>query len=484
MVGRSVVRAWVAAAQGGMMGRWGWLGVLSMVWACGSEDGDPAARFEDGACGHPILKEHRERFSVRCGLLSVPELRSDPEGPRATLPIAVIEPTTVSGLDNPPILYLEGGPGGTTWYFTLELAGDLVTQLDRAVILFEQRGAPLANPALECDRSLSRCRDFYRDRGIRVDGYSVLESAQDVCTLVDRLGFDQVALHGVSYGTLLAQEVMRRCPDRVSSAWIDGVLPADEPWSLELGPNFAASMERVFEVCGASEACRAAYPDPRGVFEELLETLPRGDGFDSVFTADQLVEFLFAGMYEPAFVEGVPGLLYAVRDGRVFEFLEAWYLGSPPRASRPRQLASSFAQGMYFAVSCNDDLQYLERPQLEATHASLHPVLRDHFLALLDQALAECETWPHHAREAKSPVTVAVPTLATSGGFDPITPPDGGERVAHHLPLGQFVQFGDASHGLLFDDCARKMWFAFLEDPLAPVGTRCAGERRVQFFVE
>jgi pimeloyl-ACP methyl ester carboxylesterase len=329
------------------------------------------------------------------------------------------------------------------------------------------------------------CLSSYLGRGIRTEGYRTTESARDVCSLLDLLGEDQVELHGVSYGTLLAQEVMRSCPERLRSVWLDAVLPADEVWSTRLGPNFQEALDRTFVACGAQADCKRAYPDPAAVWSALLDAPP--EGLYPFFGAADLAEYLFGGLYDPTFAAAVPGLLYAIRDGRFFEYLDAFYQSVPflPLGYTPIYLGSDFAAGLNFAMSCNDDLQYLDLEEVAAQSAALHPVLAEHFSSMLAAQRQECVRWSRGPKEPKSLVTVEVPALVTSGGFDPITPARGAERVARALPKAQYVNFSHLSHGLLIGEgCGYELYREFLADPERPLDTSWARDARVEFFVE
>lgn len=467
---------------------------LLLFAACsdGATD-DPEAALGEALCRHPLLEGQRENLQIRCAELTVPEVRSDPDSPRIELPIAVLSSNLIPNEDA-PLLYLTGGPGGSTAGYGQRADLAFVHSFGRPVIAFEQRGAVLANPALQCELGwLADCRDEYRARGIHTEGYNLAESARDVCSAVELLGYDQVALHGVSYGSALAQEVLRTCPDRVQAAWLDGVVEMDRPWSTELGVGFHSALERVFRMCHAREDCRAAYPDLPGVLAHLLETLPRETDLDPLdayaLSSDALIDTVFGWLYYAEIVPSLPAFLYRLdRDGlesayEVFS-LPGWSVGPRGRDVVYRGPATTFADGMHFAVSCNDDLQYVDLEAVRTAHAPLHPVMRDHFVASIAADQEECLTWDRAPRAPKSAITVDVPVLVTGGGFDPITPVAGAQRVAHQLPDAQFVQFADRAHGLADDGCATAMFLSVLSDPAKAVSTHCANSSTIQFVID
>src|SRR5207302_4130586 len=109
----------------------------------------------------------------------------------------------------------------------------------RDAIIFDQRGVGYSVPALNCPpvggrdpmsaalesvSDLARCRDDVVREGIPLDAYTIPESAADVNDIRQALGYAQLDLYGLSYGTKLALAVMRDFPTTVRSAVLDSVL--------------------------------------------------------------------------------------------------------------------------------------------------------------------------------------------------------------------------------------------------------------------
>jgi pimeloyl-ACP methyl ester carboxylesterase len=460
--------------------------IATLAAGCGGSGfDDPGTRFEPGPCRFGMTRDQLENLDVSCGTLIVPELRSDPDGPVIRLPVA--EYALASGSPSPsaedraPVVLLTGGPGQSSALLATSIDSGLLIGLQRRVIAFEQRGTALSEPALDCDpdASAADCRASFERRAIRTEGYNTRENARDVCSLIASRGM-QVSLRGVSYGSLLAQEVLRTCPELVESAWIDAIVPSDEPWSSDLGGSFQSALDRLFLACGSNERCAAAYPELGSVFVEVLETLPETSTSTESLDAARLLNLLFDAMYHPEVIRLLPGFIYALRDGRVESYFDALR-----RARVRRSFADGdFSYGMYYAVSCNDDFQYFTRADAELRAAGLHPRIAKHFVDYAASLIDECEKWSRTPKEEKSLVRSDVPTLVTSGGFDPITPADGARRVAKALSRGQFVQFAHLSHGIRSHACTAEMWRDFLAHPEAPVDRSCARDVHLDFFVE
>ncbi|NKB90468.1 MAG: alpha/beta fold hydrolase [Acidobacteria bacterium] len=135
----------------------------------------------------------------------------------------------------PPIVILDGGPGGAAIEATRGAYFDIVQRL-RAfgdVIVADQRGTGVSSPALGCKQAANlagaelltienwlaaiatpatKCAKGWRKKDIDLDAYSSAESAADIDAIRDALGVQQVTLWGVSYGTQLALTIWSSSP--------------------------------------------------------------------------------------------------------------------------------------------------------------------------------------------------------------------------------------------------------------------------------
>jgi len=111
-----------------------------------------------------------------------------------------------------------------------------------AIIVYEQRGIGDSQPVLDCPErdeqalqdassgvprpaadphavaALLRCRDRLSESRIDLAAYNTTQSAGDVDGIRRALGYDKVDLLAVSYGTLVAQAVMRSFPETLPSS--------------------------------------------------------------------------------------------------------------------------------------------------------------------------------------------------------------------------------------------------------------------------
>jgi outer membrane biosynthesis protein TonB len=107
---------------------------------------EPVATFEEAPCPFNVP----EGAPVECGFVVVPEDHNDPTGPTIRLAVVVIKDQSENHQADPVIL-LSGGPGEKTIASAPAIAQLLAPVYpNRDFILFDQRGAGLSEPALEC----------------------------------------------------------------------------------------------------------------------------------------------------------------------------------------------------------------------------------------------------------------------------------------------------------------------------------------------
>jgi pimeloyl-ACP methyl ester carboxylesterase len=156
-------------------------------------------------------------YDLACGYLVVPENRSQPEGKKVKLPVMVFH--TQSPNPKPdPVIYLAGGGGFNVMPLLpvyMQLFGDAILR-NRDFIAYNQRGAPLSEPALPCPGygnllyDLARNSDLSKEeimaqkvaflcnfhddlveQGINLEMYDTTANAADANDLRIALGYEQ-----------------------------------------------------------------------------------------------------------------------------------------------------------------------------------------------------------------------------------------------------------------------------------------------------
>lgn len=267
--------------------------------------------------------------TVDCGYLIVPESRDDPGGTTIALAVAIVRsPGGATFAD--PVVFLEGGPGGSAltgidaWYNT-------PLGQTRDIVLIDQRGTGYSEPGLFCEAEFEEydseaeltaaCRDELIAQGINLAAYTSAENAADIADLRVALGYDAVNLYGVSYGTRLAMTVMRDHPQGIRSVVLDSPYPPSADAYDEDGLNFYLSLQALSRDCAADPDCNAAFPDLENFFLNLVEsanmdpiTIDFGEGPEE-FLGDDLVDDLYQKFYDTAIFPYLPALIYDYAEG-------------------------------------------------------------------------------------------------------------------------------------------------------------------------
>ncbi len=424
--------------------------------------------------------EGRQEVAARCGKLAVP-LNPDAAPDQAEqieLFVAVVPAMTESALPD-PLTVISGGPGDASTRFFAQAQGAFEQiRRTRDVVLVDQRGTGKSAP-LHCEnfRDLPPLADISVDVddvvGMTLDCLAALEqdprffttslAVRDLERVREALGYERLNVYGISYGTRVAQHYLRRHPQRVRAAILDGVVPP----SIALGPDTALESDRalrgLFARCREDEACHAAFPDLEGRFDAVLARLteapaqvsfphPRtGESMDVGLNHLTLAGVVRLLLYAPVTASMLPVLIDAAHAGDYLPLVSQAHFASLDVAD--------LAIGLNYAIICAEDAPFLEQVDLEAQRATY---MGDTFVEALRRV---CERWPAGPVDAdfKAPVESDVPVLFLSGEHDPITPPryvplaaQGLTRYAELLGPGQ-------GHGMLATGCAPRIMAEFVE---------------------
>ncbi len=109
--------------------------------------------------------------------------------------------------------------------------------------------------------------------GINLNAYTTLENAADVHDLIRALGYQQVNVEGVSYGTRLALTVMRLFQADLRSVVLDSVIPPQVNGFTSIPPAALRAFDVLFQGCSADPSCNSTYPHLHAVFYQLVADL-------------------------------------------------------------------------------------------------------------------------------------------------------------------------------------------------------------------
>lgn len=467
-----------------------------------------------------------EGQSYYCGDLEVPEDRRDASSRKIKLHVAVIKGKE-GGI---PTIELNGGPGGSADFLVGDLAarsnalleayGPILATGD--LVLFDQRGVGRSVPRLGCtidfvtgaSEETSDCAKRLQADGINLAAYDTAANADDVHDLKLALGAAKVNLHGISYGTRLGLEILKRHGGDINAAIIDGVMPADVPIMGQFRVALDGVVSSVFSACSADAKCGATYPDLEGKLTALEAKLtatpfvvkdPYGDpAYDTTYDFQAFVEEMIASSY----VEGTHGRI-PFRINQLLGMTPAEFeadfgaMGAPgdkpledpdnallaevdelrANASDEEWEAMDSSHGMYLSVTCNDYAQHERQDEALLTVKKIRPVLQSE--AELAAEFGECAVWPTRPSDPglRQPTTHAGPVLVIGGALDPATPAFWARHAAEALANEQLVIVPTGGHGLM-DACGAGLKGAFLADPSRAFEGSCATQRTLSFYYD
>jgi len=405
---------------------------------------------------------------VFCGKLSVPERREQPDGRRIDLNVMVLAATEGPSVPD-PLVFLAGGgvlPATRLAPFLSRTMAEL--RRSRDVLLVDQRGTGASNP-LSCTLQLPPFNDLERDRAVvrervtacvaefatRADvrAYSTTRAMHDLEQVRSLLGYSQLNLWGVSYGTKAAREYLRLYPAQVRSLVLSGVVPRDRAWWGEQAANAESVLREYYRLCERDPACGSAFPNPREALERLLVRLERqpiqiGDSVQ--VSATDVRRVLYNRLSESWSAVTIPLLVQLALDGDAAAF-------SAPRQPGPGPIP----RGIFYGITCSEEFprQSADRIRASAEGSFLGP------MAAL-QHLAVCAAWPTWPIDSGlwEEVSSNVPTLILNGALDHITVVPYAESVAARLPRSRLLVLPLRGHND-FDPCIGQIIQQFVRRP-------------------
>jgi pimeloyl-ACP methyl ester carboxylesterase len=459
---------------------------------------------------------------VVCGVLVVPEDRSDPAGNQVELAVAIILSRSAEPAPD-PVIYLEGGPGGAAIFGIEDLMRHPIVE-ERDLIVFDQRGNGFSLPSLNCpeleeeaEDGVQACRDRLIEEGVNLDAYNTAASAADVNDLRVALGYDQVNLWGISYGTKLALTTLRDFPDGIRSVVIDSVYPPEIEDLAQQATAFVGAYQALFDRCAEDADCSAAFPDLEFVFYDTVAAyneapmyIETEDG-EVELTGDEILAQLFQALYDS---ERLPYLPYALDllsysddvdalvDG--YDILTGAYRPDDSGAELPPSAVEespdvqaitdelgdiSDSEGQAYSVDCSEEYQLTDVDAAYAAAEQAPEEVVGYLVGGIDSALNDCAIWNVQTAAVRENLRVSsdLPVLILSGLMDPITPPEAGESASLGLTGSQVVVFPTAGHGISFTDtdagaCAKSLVTTFLDDPITLLDTACVAQTDVMEF--
>lgn len=453
------------------------------------------AYLEDGDCAELFADFDFEldfaELGVTCAYLIAPEERSDPERAEVALALAIIPSRSATPRPD-PIIYLEGGPGGSAMLGIADWV-DSPLRDEYELILFDQRGTGLSQPSLNCfemeeaeddeDNLVAAevCRDRLSDEGVNLSAYNSAANAADVADLIAQLGYDEVNLLGISYGTRLALTVLRDNAAGVRSVILDSPYPPQVQAYNEQALNAGLAIQALLLGCTADADCNEAFPDLDARFYALLDQLNEepvlieledyesGDLSDVEVSGDDLVSQMSDWLYVTDLIGYIPLMIDELEYGETatLSFLYETSGGGFRRQGADQGDVSD-SEAMFYAVECREESSFSTLDEARDAVAALPPQLAEALLGSVESFFELCPIWDVEAATVREREVVRsdVPTLVLAGEYDPVTPPSWGVLAAQGLSTSYFYVLPGGGHAVIdASDCMMAISKAFLANP-------------------
>lgn len=433
-------------------------------------------------------------IEIRCAKVSVFEDREQKQGRKIDIHVAVL-PAKLDRKKPDPVFIFAGGPGQSA----IEVGPRVLPALgrlnrERDLVFVDQRGTGKSNKlgckvddkdSLEGFGGDAEVRAFIQEclaaarKHAAPEFYTTTLAMQDLEDVRRALGYDKINLWGASYGTRAALEYVRRFPQHVRTATLDGMAPFDIALPLSFVADSHASLDALLKSCAREPACTRSFPQLEADLTELVRTLdanprkvavrhPRtGEPIKVRVSGAMVLGGIRGAMYAPNVASVVPA---AVQAARADDFGPLAALGLAIGGS----VMDEMALGMHLSVVCAEDLPLVRKAtEGGVKRAGLFgdELVRDH--------RNMCSVWPQGRIPADyhAPVKTDVPILLLSGGIDPATPPRHAEAVLPGLARAKHVVAPNVGHGVSSQGCAPELIKRFIEDGNADkVDGACLGK--------
>ena len=462
----------------------------------------------------PGLPEFQLPSDVSCGFLTVPENRADPHGHTIKVAVARLDAVN-SDPDRDPMVYLNGGPGSTS-ILLAESLRDMGINNDRDVIFVAQRGTVLSEPFLSCpeydefvgattgmsmlspesarlsEDAVRACHDRLAADGYDLGAYNTTENAADIADLRVALGIDSWHVYGVSYGTLLALQLIRNDPEGISSVVLDSLVPPQDNLLTHIWQSAAGGFEAVFDACAAQSGCAGAYPDLENEFnatvtrlaeEPMIVDMPATEDRPAqrvVLDGYKLANVVVLASSQSSYYAALPKLIHeaATGDGRAAAEV---VLNNVPTITL-------MGIGLRYGVVCRENAPFTTPDEIAAEAKKALPGFPAAVLAIEPQfglIMDDCPSWDVPAGDPamNEPVTSDLPVLLMGGTFDAITQPFLADSAAETLSDSRVVRFPAISHDVYAQsECGRAIVAEFLVRP-HDYETSCVDAMEIPQFI-
>ena len=472
------------------------LSVLILVFAIRSTAQRQSSNFQPAQCFFPEWKELKSE-NISWGYLKVPENWSGGNGKSIKLAVAILH-SKIAGRHAEPLVFVQGGPGGSTisdlWRWLNHPA-----RQNRDIVLVDLRGTGLSQPTLcpnlghkflavlagnyspaqeinERVRLALQCKDTLLAKKIDIAAYNSNSIAKDLHALKICLGYKKWNVYGLSYGTHVAMIYGNEFPDDVNKLILDSPVPPHADYYNNSTSNYIRALNVFFEKCRNDHEANRQYPNLESKYYQTVESLKKNPIEVNVptnivstgkfyFNAQDMMLAIQQGLYSKRIIQVLPLLINAFHDRNKDA------LGHLVKSLSSRLLLD---YGTYYCVLCHEMIPFnsLAKFHEDAAKNTRFPV----GLTFYESEFSICKVWNKELKidSAESMINISQkPTLIFSGDLDPITPLANGILTQKSFPRSYLIEVSSWGHGVSFSECGNKLIASFLDNPTVEPNSGC-----------
>ena len=421
--------------------------------------------------------------TIKFGYLRVIENRESTNGNELNLAFVILK--SLSNDPKPdPIVYLSGGPGSQSIRNLDKWKVHFLRQ-ERDIILTDFRGigysakpicsnltdeyfnlvASNYSPEEEQKAKMKivlECFDALKLQGFDFGSYRSQSIVFDLEALRKALNYKQWNLYGGSYGTRLGQTYLRDAPEGVRAF----ISEATHPVGIDVLGNevstYRQSLDELFDLCRNSPDCKMQFKklEPRfySAMEKLKkqpiviedEYLPNGRFYIDFQNAHQIFQQL---LYFRSFYVAFPWFIKAIENEDYEAFKNIIYF--------LKDRFGHISMVNYLMVLRNDAFANIKQSDLPEND----PLYKALAFTEADFNIFHRMNFVSYDSIESEPVKSDVPTLILAGSMDPISPPQHGKFVHQNFTNSYYMEFAGMGHGVMSNECAKKITRAFLNQP-------------------
>ena len=395
--------------------------------------------------------------------LVVPEKRDNPGS--QNLKLALVRFKSTAENPGPPVIYLAGGPGGSGTFVArvssmqrLRQAGDLIFLDQRGTgrssprPIYRHDGKPEPGLFMDAERAAEAMKQLYKiaydaltTEGFDLAGYNSAESADDIETLREALGYEKVSLLGFSYGTHLALATVKRHGERVHRVVLIGTEGLDH--TMKLPSTYDMQIHKIAALA-SRDSDLAGWPGFVELMRQALGKLEREPVTVTVNDRRQkkdvdvqigpfgLQLLLRLDIGDGNDIPVLPALMKSIVDGD-YSLLQ-WFV-----QKRYNQFFSGRVNMMSFMT---DAYSGASKERLTMIGSEMDGALLGDAVNMLDAESWQALGNPDLGPEYRAPFASDVEALFISGTLDSNTPPMNAEEVRRGFPFSHHIIIDHAGH--------------------------------------